>query len=152
MGFNTVGTVKDGSLVIEERDLNDSDWKQYDMQSSASMDASSDPISGSMSSSRERELTAEEKEEEKKRRKMAYNAPKMIAKLEWQIEACEKRIAELDDEMLTVGNDVGKLTDISNEKTKEEEKVAEMMTEWEEELEELLAEMTWAKLNLLTWY
>ncbi len=43
--------------------------------------------------------------------------------------------------MLTVGNGVGKLTDISNEKTKEEEKVAEMMAEWEE-LEELLAEMT----------
>lgn len=137
VGFNTVGTVKDGSLTVEERDLNDNDWKQYDMQLAVSDDGgSSDSIDGDS-----REMTAEEKEEDKKRRKMAYNAPKLIAKLEKKIEACEQRIAELDDEMMTVGNDVGKLTDIAREKEKEEEKVAEMMTEWEE-LEELLADVS----------
>ena len=135
VGFNTVGTVKDGSLVVEERDLNDNDWKQYDMQ------LSSETKSSGGADGVVRELSAEEKAEEKKRRKMAYNAPKMIAKLEKKIEACETRIAELEEEMLVVGNDVGKLTDISNEKLKEEEKVAEMMSEWEE-LDELLAEMS----------
>lgn len=136
VGFNTVGTVKDGALVVEERDLNENDWKQYDMQLSigGNMDESN-------SSSAQSAMTAEEKEEDKKRRKMAFNAPKLIAKLEKKIEACEKRIAELDDEMMTVGNDVGKLTDISNKKIKEEEKVAEMMTEWED-LEELLLEVS----------
>ncbi len=167
VGFNTVGTVQDGSLVVEERDLNDNDWRQYELQISGGSVASS----SNESTSSDDRMTEDEKEELKKRRKLAYNAPKvsfevtmvlfkqhlaksptqltgslssigkLIAKLEKKIETCEKRIAELDEEMMTVGNDVGKLTDISNEKIKEEEKVAEMMTEWEE-LEELLIEIS----------
>ena len=142
VGFNTVGTVKDGSLTVEERDLNNNDWKQYDMQLGVSADGST--TSSESSDSGEggsKEMTAEEKEEDKKRRKMAYNAPKLIAKLEKKIEVCEQKIAGLDDEMMGLGNDVGKLTDIAKEKEKEEEKIAEMMAEWEE-LEELLAEVS----------
>lgn len=120
VGFNTVGTVQDGSLVVEERDLNDNDWRQYELQISAGSVANE-------STSSDDKMTEDEKEELKKRRKLAYNAPKLIAKLEKKIETCEMRIAELDEEMMTVGNDVGKLTDISNKKIKEEEKVAEMI-------------------------
>ncbi len=135
VGFNTVGTVKDGSLVVEQRELNESDWKQYDLALSTDSDTSA--------SINDKEIVAktpEQLEEEKKRRKMAHNAPKLIAKLVKKIEAAETRIAEIDEEVMTVGNDVGKLTDLSNEKISEEEKLAKMMVEWEE-LESLLAEI-----------
>jgi DNA repair exonuclease SbcCD ATPase subunit len=135
VGFNTVGTVKDGSLKLEQRELNSNDWKQYEMMLSHSVDMPPDAQTNDMI-----KLTPEQQEELKKKRRLAFNAPKNIAKLEKKIEASEKRMAELDDEMMTVGNDVGKLTDISKEKEKEEEKVAEMMEEWEE-LEILLAEV-----------
>ena len=130
VGFNTVGTVVDGSLTVEERDLSDKDWKQYDMQ-----------LAGTVEEKIVIELTPEEKAEEKRKRKLAFNAPKLIAKLESQIEKAEAKIAELDEEMMNVGNDVGKLTDISMKKQEEEEKVAKMMEEWEE-IEKLLAEVS----------
>jgi ATPase subunit of ABC transporter with duplicated ATPase domains len=135
VGFNTVGTVKDGSLVVEQRELNESDWKQYDLALSTEGDSSA-----SVDDNKIVEKTPEQLEEEKKRRKMAHNAPKLIAKLEKKIEAAETRIAEIDEEMMTVGNDVGKLTDLSNEKISEEEKLTDMMAEWEE-LELLLVEI-----------
>lgn len=135
VGFNTVGTVKDGSLVIEERELNDSDWRQYDMALSTAVESSNSELD------KEIEKTPEQIEEEKKRRKMAFNAPKQIAKLEKKIEQAETKIAELDEEMMTVGNDVGKLTDISNLKLAEEKELDKMMKEWEE-LEMLLTEFS----------
>jgi len=140
VGFNTVGTVNDGSLTVQERDLNDSDWKQYDMRLSSISGGTSAAGSSSTDGTR-KEMSPEEKAEDKKRRRMAYNAPKTIAKLEKKIESAETRIAEIDEEMMTVGNDVGKLVDLTKEKEKEEKKVTEMMTEWEE-LEELLAEIS----------
>jgi len=135
VGFNTVGTVKDGNLVIEERELNDNDWRQYDMALSTAVESSNSELD------KEIEKTPEQIEEEKKRRKMAFNAPKQIAKLEKKIEQAETKIAELDEEMMTVGNDVGKLTDISNLKLAEEKELDKMMKEWEE-LEMLLTEFS----------
>lgn len=133
VGFNTVGTVKDGSLVIEERPLNNSDWEQYDLASQGS-EGSDDVIVAV-------DLTPEEKEELKQKRKKAYNAPKRIQKLEKMIEESEEDIAKLDDKMMSVGSDVGQLTDLSNEKVVIESKVADMMEEWEE-LELLLEELS----------
>eukprot|EP00554_Chaetoceros_debilis_P005506 CAMPEP_0194074256 /NCGR_PEP_ID=MMETSP0149-20130528/1417_1 /TAXON_ID=122233 /ORGANISM="Chaetoceros debilis, Strain MM31A-1" /LENGTH=727 /DNA_ID=CAMNT_0038754397 /DNA_START=48 /DNA_END=2228 /DNA_ORIENTATION=+ len=124
VGFNTVGTVKDGSLVIEERSLNNSDWAQYDLASQAS--------EGSDSVAVVVELTPEKKEELKQKRKKGYNAPKRIQKLEKMIEESEKNIAKLDDKMMSVGSDVGQLTGLSNEKIEIESKVTDMMEEWEE--------------------
>mmetsp|Transcript_9215 Transcript_9215/g.11619 ORF Transcript_9215/g.11619 Transcript_9215/m.11619 type:complete len:745 (+) Transcript_9215:27-2261(+) len=138
VGFNTVGTVKDGSLVIEERDLNESDWKQYDMEL---FKASETGVSTDQSTAEKKELTPEEKADLKKKRKMAYNAPKQIEKLEKKISASEEKIAQIDDKMMNVGNDVGKLVDLSNEKKAEEDEIAIMMSEWEE-LELLLAEVS----------
>ena len=133
MGFNTVGTVKDGSLVIEERSLNNSDWAQYDLASQASERSDGAAVVV--------ELSPEEKEELKQKRKKAYNAPKRIQKLEKMIEESEENIAKLDDKMMSVGSDVGQLTDLSNEKIEIESKVADMMEEWEE-LELLLEELS----------
>ena len=85
-------------------------------------------------------LTAEQQEELKKKRKAAFNAPKLIAKLEKEITDAEVRIAKIDDEMMEVGNDVGKLTDLSELKQKEEVNVEKWMEEYED-LENLLLEM-----------
>ena len=73
-----------------------------------------------------------------KLRKLAYNAPKRIAKLEHLIEEAETEVDALDNEMMTVGTDVGRLMDLTKEKEKWQAKVAAYMDEWEQ-LEELLA-------------
>jgi len=119
VGFNAVGTVSDGNLVLEQRDLNESDWKQYDIgaRATGSDDTPDAPV--------ERELTPEEKAEESKKRKQIFNAPKRIKKLEQMVAKSELKMGEL----------VGKA------KKMEEAKVAEMMAEWQE-LEALLAEVS----------
>mmetsp|Transcript_18055 Transcript_18055/g.25506 ORF Transcript_18055/g.25506 Transcript_18055/m.25506 type:complete len:454 (+) Transcript_18055:22-1383(+) len=134
VGFTHVGTVANGSLIIEERDLNNSDWELYDIENK------SDSVHDESTSSaiKAMPLTPEEEAEMKKKRKEAYNAPKRIQKLESLIEKSELIIADLDEEMMKVGNDVGKLVDINEKKEIEQGKIMKMMEEWEE-LEELLA-------------
>ncbi len=134
VGFNAVGTVKDGTLVYEERPLSEKDWKQYDLTATGVEEESEG------STVVVEELTPEQKLELKEKRRKAHNAPKQIAKLEKKIEEFEDKIAGIDDEMMQVGNDVGKLTDLSKEKEKLESKVAEMMQEWED-IEMLLEEL-----------
>ncbi len=135
VGFNTVGTVSDGTITVEERGLNDSDWKRY------AMSAQGGEVGGAKEEKEvAKPLTPEEKEALKQKRKQAFNAPKRIKKLEKMIETSEMKIAELDEQMMQVGSDVGKLTDLSNDKQKEEANVAKYMEEWEK-LEELLAEI-----------
>ena len=131
VGFNAVGTVKDGSLVIEERDLNEKDWQQYALNGRADAVSEEDV-------EETRELTPEEKEEQKRIRKQLFNAPKRVKKIEKMVENKEEKMATINEEMMNAGNDVGVLTDLSNEKTKLEEEVMVLMEEWEE-LEELIA-------------
>jgi ATP-binding cassette subfamily F protein uup len=95
---------------------------------------------GGSSGTEVRELTPEEKEEDKKKRKRAFNAPKRIQKIEQIIENNEQKMAKIDGEMMEVGNDVGKLTDMSQEKEKLDAEVEELMEEWAE-LEMLLEEL-----------
>lgn len=135
VGFDWVGTVKDGTIILEQRGLRESDWARYEMKANEH-DSSSAEVQEKEAII---ELTDEQKEEQAKRRKMALNAPRRIKKLESVIEELEMKIAQLDDEMMEVGNDVGKLTDISKEKEKLQEKVEKAMAEWEE-LESALAE------------
>ena len=144
VGFTHVGTVEDGKLTLEERDLNDSDWDQYDINGSATVaiDASAAAVV-STAADPEIQLTPEEQEELKRKRKLAFNAPKRITKLEKEITDAEIRIAKIDDEMMEVGNDVGKLTDLSKLKEKEQAKIEKWEVEWEE-LEMLLIELAGA--------
>jgi ABC-type multidrug transport system ATPase subunit len=128
VGFNTVGTVKDGSLKVEERGLTTSDWRLFDMNL---------PEMSVKDASASKELTPEEKEEQKRLRKLAYNAPKQIAKLENLIETAESKLANLDSEMLEVGTDVGRLVDLQKKKEKIEKDIMKYEKEWEE-LEEIL--------------
>lgn len=133
VGFTHVGTVKDGKLTIEERSLQEKDWESTPLIGSTTGVASGEVEVV--------ELTAEEKAEQERKRKLAFNAPKRIKKIEEMIEQSEVRIVEYDEEMMTVGNDVEKLMELTNKKTEEEENVVTLMEEWEE-LEEIVAEMS----------
>ena len=87
------------------------------------------------------ELTPEQKEEKKQRQKKAFNAPKRIKKLETMIETAEAKVVDIDEEMMKVGADLDSLTNLQGDKDVEEEKIAQMMEEWEE-LETLLVEVS----------
>ena len=132
VGFTHVGTVENGTLIVEERGLTENDWIKYDIRSDFD-----DLDVTQVATTR----TEEEEEESKRKRKAAYNAPKRIMKLEKMIEDCEIRIAQIDEEMIQVGNDVGKLVDLNNDKVKEEQRVSELMDEWSD-LEILLNEQS----------
>lgn len=140
VGFTHVGTVMDGGLIIEERGLEGRDWERYDI-ASTSGDVS-DAVLGDVTSVAE--LSAEEKAEQERKRKIAFNAPKRIKKIEEMIEKAEMKISEYDENMMQFGSDVEKLMELTEKKTKEEESVANLMEEWES-LEEVMAEMS-AKL------
>ena len=133
VGFTHVGTVKDGGIIIEERGLEDRDWARYDMALDGSGNCGdTTPVA---------ELTPEEKAEQERKRKLAFNAPKRMKKIEQLIETSEKKIAEFDARMLKCGSDVEKLMELTNKKTKEEDSIAKLMEEWES-LEIVLAEMS----------
>ena len=128
--FTHVATVSDGKFVMEQRGARDSDWAINDMEAAATS----------------RELHHEEVQETKKPdldpalRKLAFNAPKRIAKLEKMIEETEAKIAVLEEEMLQHGSDRGKLMDLSTKKDTLESSVEKYTKEWEE-LEELLLQV-----------
>jgi hypothetical protein len=96
------------------------------------------PESNDKNASMPKELTPEEKEEQKRLRKLAYNAPKQIAKLEKSIEAAEAKLLTIEEEMLEIGTDVGRLVDFQKKKEKIEKDILKYEREWEE-LEEILA-------------
>jgi len=131
VGFTHVVTVKDGGLVLEQRSTNAADWDS----SVATFQRSSDGEAADASNE-----ATKAKEIDPKLRKLAYNAPKRIAKIETLVEQKEEKIAELATEMMEHGNDVGKLVDLTKEKEKLEEQVMELMEEWEQ-LEELLLQI-----------
>lgn len=132
VGFTHVGTVKDGGIIIEERGLEERDWARYDMTLDGSGNCGDAP--------RAVELTPEQKAEQERKRKLAFNAPKRMKKIEQLIETSEKKVKEFDEQMLKCGSDVEKLLEITKKKTKEEESVAKLMEEWES-LEIVLADM-----------
>ena len=131
VGFTHVGTVENGTLTLEERGLMEKDWSKYDIRSD--MDENTQDTTD--------DTTEKDEEEMRRKQKAAYNAPKRISKLEKMIEDCELRIARIEEEMIQVGNDVGKLVDLNDEKMKEEEMVSQMMDEWSD-LEILLNEQS----------
>lgn len=133
ISFTHVATVKDGKLVLEERSARESDWTSAALSTQIGV-GSSDAESCSESAG------SEEEEIDPAVRKKLYNAPKRIEKLESLIDGLEAKVAGLDDEMMTVGNDMGKLVDLQEAKEKLEASIAEYMDEWED-LEDLVAQM-----------
>ena len=84
VGFTHVLTITDeGGLHLEQRDANDGDWDS----SVATFQKSGDDNSNGEESSSSPVVV--DKEVEAKRRKMAFNAPKRIAKIESLVEQKE---------------------------------------------------------------
>lgn len=119
--------------MLEERSARESDWSSAALSTQIGV-GSSDEEGSSLPTANDTE------EMDPAVRKKLYNAPKRIEKLESLIEGLEAKVAGLDDEMMTVGNDVGKLVDLQEAKEKLEASIAEYMDEWED-LEDLVAQM-----------
>ena len=134
IGFTHVGTVKDGSFVLEERSLCERDWERYDL---GSKEVDGALVSSGQTSSEDSSPLS--KEEESRLRKLAYNAPKRIKKIETLVEKCEEEIASIDNDMIEFGTDFGKLKVLMKDKEEKESKLEEYMIEWEE-LETVLAQ------------
>jgi hypothetical protein len=131
--FTHVATVQDGSFMIEPRDSRPSDWIIDDLSSGIKRCGGADAFCEETTMS-----PSQRKEEEAKLRKLAFNAPKRIEKLELMIEQTEAKITEIEEKMLANGRDVGLLVDLSKEKEALETKVELFMEEWSE-LEEILS-------------
>lgn len=140
VGFTHILTItSEGTLKLEQRDARASDWDSSiaTFQKSIGTNGDDDASDGGEDYSD----GVVDKELDAKRRKMAFNAPKRISKIESLVEQREEMIAVLDEEMLANGSDVGKLVDLSKKKEILEEEVMALMEEWEE-LETLVAEMS----------
>lgn len=133
--FTHVATVQDGKMVLQERGLRDRDWSSTSLSIQLSDKAESDANQSATDSS------SHGQDMDPAIRKKLYNAPKRIEKLESLIADAEAKIAMIDEEMMVVGSDVGKLVDLNSEKEKLATTVEAYMNEWEE-LEELVAQAT----------
>jgi ATPase subunit of ABC transporter with duplicated ATPase domains len=131
--FTHVATVSDeGTLTLEQRGAVDSDWVVGGLSSGRRTSVVVEPTNG--------EVVSIHPEAYTKLRKRAHNAPKRIAKLEQMIQDMEEQMAALDEEMLSIGSDVGTLIDLNKEKETLASKVEACMEEWTE-LEEILAQV-----------
>jgi ABC transporter C-terminal domain len=130
--FTHVATFQDGSFKLEQRGTRDSDWVIEGLW--ADVDAETNCAPG------QEQGAPAKKELDPKLRKMAFNAPKRIAKLEQLLAKAEARIAELDQKMLSNGSDVGMLVNLSKERSDLETKVESYMAEWAQ-LDEILSQV-----------
>ena len=133
-----VVTVRDGRVIVEERTLTEDDWDVPLLSRVAEPKfAPVETTTCSVSSSSADTDSKQEHEEatDHETRKAKLNAPKTIKKLENNIAKWEEKLAELDNEMLQNGKDVGKLTDLQKEKDKINEKVEKLYAEMEIQLE-----------------
>jgi len=132
VGFTHVLTLDGkGGMKLEQREVRESDWDSSGGLSTT-QSPPSQPTNG-VEEPAEETIVLDDKQ-----RKQAFNAPKRIAKIEVLVEELEENISEIDQKMIEIGNDVGELVDLNNEKEKLQEKVMTLMAEWEE-LEVLLA-------------
>ena len=151
VGFTHVGTVQNGSLVVEQRGLQDGDWRTYDLTKTTEVEsttngATCDNVANKnnvafKAAQEEENLAPWEKKLLAEKRKKAFNAPKRIKRLEENIEASETRIVQIEEEMVANGNNVAKLMTLTKQKEKEQDIIAKAMAEWEE-LEQLLKEFS----------
>ncbi|KAL7476941.1 hypothetical protein ACHAW6_002768 [Cyclotella cf. meneghiniana] len=133
VGFTHVGTIKDGCIFVEERGLEDKDWEQYDISSTALLDVPTRLV-----------VSSDDKAEKERNRKLAFNAPKRIQKIEDLITKAEAKILEYEKEMMESGQDYEKLMSLTERKMAEENVVTSLMQEWEE-LENIMMEMNAAQ-------
>ena len=136
ISFTHVATVRDGALVVEQRDCNKNDWDSSGTTSQPTLAGGrGDGVQLAGRDEKVVEVTMDDA-----MRKKAFNAPKRIAKIEALVMQKEEAISVIDENMLTNGSDVGKLVDLSKQKEALELEVSQLMEEWEE-LEVLLGQV-----------
>jgi len=132
-----VGYVAEGRCVVQERELRDADFSEAARGVRNSEEAADDDAAeGSVLSAEEQKAF---REAERKLQKLRKGAGAKIAKLEASIAEAEEAIEALEEEMVSAGADVGKLTELGEARDARQAKVDAWYAEWEE-LEELLAD------------
>jgi len=131
-----VAYVADGRCVVEERELRASDFSEADRGVRNAEVASEEAAEAAEVDAAEAKA---QREEERRLQKLRSSAPKKVAKLEALIAEAEAQIAQLDDEMLKAGSDLGILTDLTAQRDSLQGKVDAHYKEWEA-LEELMVE------------
>jgi ATPase subunit of ABC transporter with duplicated ATPase domains len=135
VGFTHVLTLDGrGGVRLEQREVRASDW-----DSSGGLSTVQAQVQA-QSNGQEQTPAGEVVELDAKQRKLAFNAPKRIAKIEVLVAELEEKIAGIDEKMLSIGNDVGALVDLTKEKESLQAKVKSLMEEWDE-LEVLLSKV-----------
>jgi len=123
--------------VVQERELRDADFSEAARGVRNSEEAADDDAAeGSVLSAEEQKAF---REAERKLQKLRKGAGAKIAKLEASIAEAEEAIEALEEEMVSAGADVGKLTELGEARDARQAKVDAWYAEWEE-LEELLAD------------
>ena len=139
--FTHVATVREGKCFLEERAVHENDWHIDSMSSDQGSSQDDDGKNGEEAGSISASSSAAANAIDPILRKQAYNAPKRISKLEQLINGAESQISVIEEEMMLVGIDVGKLVDMTKQKDELAAKVEDYMEEWEH-LEELLAQVS----------
>ncbi|GMH57284.1 hypothetical protein TrST_g8280 [Triparma strigata] len=117
-----VCSVEGGQVKLEERNLRESDW--------------------TVEGDGRAEVSKEEEEEEEvvvqlfdlppEERKKLHNAPKRIKRIEETVAKKEAKLAEIDNKMIAVGQELDKLQDLNTDRQKIEVEIEKLMSEWEE--------------------
>ena len=87
-------------------------------------------------------MSKEEEEEEEvvvqlfdlppEERKKLHNAPKRIKRIEETVAKKEAKLAEIENKMIAVGQELDKLQDLNTDRQKIEVEIEKLMSEWEE--------------------
>lgn len=135
--FSHVATVQDGTLTLEQRGARSSDWIQ-DGSLQSTVASRSTETADAATTLNSNDISPINKDPQLRRK--AFNAPKRISKLEALIERTEGEVAELEQQMLENGTDVGLLVDLTKQKEVLQGRIDEYMDEWAQ-LEEILAQV-----------
>lgn len=110
-----VMTVRDGSVLLEERGLRDEDWNDVLNSREASKFASNT------------QAVSPSKEEVKSK----GSSSKQISKVEAAIGKAEKEMKEIDDDMLLHGRDSAKLYELQKRKDTVQSKIEKLYSDFE---------------------
>lgn len=134
LDFTHVATVSNGKLLLEQRNVRESDWLVETAAKSSSATQSRKTVNESGPHNINQSITTWDAE----LRKKLFNAPKRIAKITDQLDKLEAELVLADEKMLSHGKDLDELTRLQEIKDSVSEKIEALMVEWDE-LESLLA-------------
>ena len=125
-----VATVKDGTVLIEQRALTDADWfvASVDERGTPVADVAADAPPAAQAAAPQPPAVVEDDATRKRR----HNAPKLILKLEETMSRLEGEMAALDADMFAKGADAKACLDLAKQKTTLQAKYDKAFAEYEE--------------------